>query len=670
MADIVQNSANPIVMANAQGAIVMCNHSFARLTGYSEKELLGLNWTHDLTPVEWHDKDEKVLEQLRNMECQQVRYEKQYLRKDGTRVFVELLVQPANFMAEAGPFYYAFASDTTERKLAEQTLQYQLGLDGLIGSISSRFINVNNDWESIDHEINLALQRTGHFVRASRVYIFMFAASGREVSATHEWCAPGYSPRKHELQKLPVDDYAWWTGQLYRREHFQVHSAKDLPDEAETEKKILTQGNIQALLVLPLVYKNKTKGCMVFEGAAGKNEWNQQQVAMLRIIAETIVNTLERKRAEDISSMSADIIQNISDGIAILNSKNKVTWVNPALVEMSGYTREELLNKKNILHLMKLDYPTQRKINAALQKDFYWEGAVRAFRKNRDQIYAILSITATRDKHGQLRRRFVVIRDVTEFVRLEKAQQKLHEQTATAQRLASLSRMSAGVVHEIAQPLNAIKVMVDGILYLHKNNYPYEMAEIMEKLREVSAETNRIDDIVRHMRSFANVGERTGMFPCSLNEAVNRPLHLLGRQIAAHGISVKSELTEDLPKVWGNNNRFEEAVINLLVNAMQALDAVDKPDKEIICTTYCQNDMAVLEVSDNADGIDEEIKDKIFEAFITTKPGGQGMGLGLSIVQSIVAGFNGEVEALNNSKGGATFRLVFPIIKADGEVGQ
>jgi PAS domain S-box-containing protein len=94
MADIVQNSANPIAMANAQGAIVMCNHSFARLTGYSEKELLGLNWTHDLTPVEWHDKDEKVLEQLRNMECQQVRYEKQYLRKDGTRVLWNYLSNP------------------------------------------------------------------------------------------------------------------------------------------------------------------------------------------------------------------------------------------------------------------------------------------------------------------------------------------------------------------------------------------------------------------------------------------------------------------------------------------------------------------------------------------------------------------------------------------------
>jgi C4-dicarboxylate-specific signal transduction histidine kinase len=106
-------------------------------------------------------------------------------------------------------------------------------------------------------------------------------------------------------------------------------------------------------------------------------------------------------------------------------------------------------------------------------------------------------------------------------------------------------------------------------------------------------------------------------------------------------------------------------MVNLLVNAMQALDTVTQADKEIMCRSGLDQGSVVLEVSDNATGIGDEIKNSIFEPFFSTKQAGEGMGLGLSIVHTIVSGCNGEIRAGNNEKGGATFRLEFPSRKKD-----
>jgi C4-dicarboxylate-specific signal transduction histidine kinase len=241
--------------------------------------------------------------------------------------------------------------------------------------------------------------------------------------------------------------------------------------------------------------------------------------------------------------------------------------------------------------------------------------------------------------------------------------EKLQEYTAKAKKTASLSAMSAGVVHEIAQPLNAIKVLADGILYWYEKEQVLNLDEAVETFRRISSQANRIDDIIKYMRSFASVGGQTLMEPCNWNRVVNGALSMVGRQFSAHGIEIKIELAEQLPDIWGNVNRLEEAVINLLINAMQSLDARNQLDKEVACITYIVKDIAVLEIRDNAGGIEEGILEKIFEPFFSTKNQGEGMGLGLSIVQSIMSSYKGQIKAFNNEQGGATFILEMPIIK-------
>lgn len=233
-----------------------------------------------------------------------------------------------------------------------------------------------------------------------------------------------------------------------------------------------------------------------------------------------------------------------------------------------------------------------------------------------------------------------------------------------ARRLASLGIMAAGIAHEINQPLNSLKIIVDGMLYWHEKGKTFEFREVVEELKGVSAQAERINQIIKRVHTFVRRENSTELAPCNLNRAVEDVLSMIGYQLSSQGIRVKKSLLNPLPPILGDICRLEEVLINLLVNAKQALDAVSKKDKEISITTGVEKDV-ILEISDNATGLNNNIKDKIFEPFFSAKETGGGMGLGLSIVHSIAASFNGQISVTNNDKGGATFRVEFPVFKSE-----
>ncbi|MDH7498242.1 MAG: ATP-binding protein, partial [Syntrophomonadaceae bacterium] len=154
---------------------------------------------------------------------------------------------------------------------------------------------------------------------------------------------------------------------------------------------------------------------------------------------------------------------------------------------------------------------------------------------------------------------------------------------------------------------------------------------------------------------------------CDLNRAVREALALLGSQMAARGIRVSTRLDHQLPEVMGNERGMEEIAINLLVNAMQAFDESTRTEREVVITTRREGGWVVMEVADNATGIEEEAKEHLFEPFTTTKLHSEGMGLGLTIVQSIVSGSGGNVDVRNNEWGGATFRIELPALGPEKE---
>jgi PAS domain S-box-containing protein len=370
-----------------------------------------------------------------------------------------------------------------------------------------------------------------------------------------------------------------------------------------------------------------------------------------RILLSIIRNITLRRQQEEKLLIANEVFENTLTGIIVISRDGVVQRINPAFTGMTGYNEEDVIGQK--IGILGYD--------AALSSAESYRGETWNKRKDGTSYLEGFVINASRDEEGNVLQYIKSFRDITEEEETKRERQLLLEQQERMQRLSSLSTLSAGIVHEIAQPLNAIKLLADGMLYLYSQGL-FKLEDFIKSLKDIAGQAERINTLINQMRSFANAGRQNEETPCNLNKAVRSIINILGQRLSNHGIITKIEVDENLLEVVGTASGYEELVLNLLTNAMYALDSVDKREKEIVIRTFSQKNKAVIEIADNATGICDDIKDRIFEPLFTTKIIGEGMGLGLSIAQSIIERFNGSIDAQNNVNGGATFTVQLPAI--------
>ncbi len=233
-------------------------------------------------------------------------------------------------------------------------------------------------------------------------------------------------------------------------------------------------------------------------------------------------------------------------------------------------------------------------------------------------------------------------------------------------RLAALGTLAAGIAHELNQPLNTIRVVTDGFLFGRNEGWTLDPEELFEGLEMISRQVARMDKVIQNVRNFAREERDAGMEHATAREAIENVFSMIGRQIEAHGILVERDLDCGLPALHISLSELEQVVMNLIVNARQALDTSTIDPKRLWVRTGRRDRSVFIEVGDNAGGIPDHLLERIFEPFFTTKPAGKGTGLGLSICQSIVGKCGGLIEVRNNGVGGAAFTVLIPA-GGDGE---
>lgn len=242
------------------------------------------------------------------------------------------------------------------------------------------------------------------------------------------------------------------------------------------------------------------------------------------------------------------------------------------------------------------------------------------------------------------------------------------EKTASIQivekssKLASIGVVAAGITHEINQPLNAIKVTADGILYWEKRNKGVLPQRFIDKIKNISQGANRINEIIYHMRSFWDSQHNTES-KINTTEVIQKALSLATVQMGSHGITLDYKSPKNSFYVKGNPIQLEQIIINLIVNAIHAVDASNKRNKYISLTTAKKKNYIQIKIIDNGTGFAKDIsQESLFDPFYSTKNGsGMGMGLGLAIVKYFVDKLEGKIRFFNNKLGGATFCLELPI---------
>jgi two-component system, NtrC family, sensor kinase len=230
--------------------------------------------------------------------------------------------------------------------------------------------------------------------------------------------------------------------------------------------------------------------------------------------------------------------------------------------------------------------------------------------------------------------------------------------------MTTLGEMSAGIAHELNQPLNAIKMGSDYLNMMSRKGGEASMEHLAKVVAEISEQVDRAAAIINHLREFGRKSELI-IEKVDINEPIRGVFTIIGQQLALQNIDVVLDLSDDLPLIRAHANRLEQIFFNLVTNARDAIngDWQDKtPDnpREIFIKSAMEAGKVAVTVSDTGCGISPQDLQKIFEPFFTTKKTGQGMGLGLSISYGIVKDYGGEIEVGSEPGEGTTFKLTFP----------
>lgn len=254
----------------------------------------------------------------------------------------------------------------------------------------------------------------------------------------------------------------------------------------------------------------------------------------------------------------------------------------------------------------------------------------------------------------------VIIANVADISERIKAEAQLIQ----AGKMATLGEMSAGVAHELNQPLNTIKVGSDFLRMMTEQGKAIPDKDLLEVASEISEQVDRAAGIITHLRDFGRKSDIT-------KEAIdiNRPIQgvftLLGQQLKVHGIEVIMDLDETLPRILADENRIEQVLVNLVNNARDAMEAKRRlgvrTDASILTVkSSLEDDRVLVSVSDTGVGIPEALQERIYEPFFTTKEVGKGTGLGLSISYGIVRDYDGTIDFETEEGVGTTFTVSFP----------
>lgn len=376
----------------------------------------------------------------------------------------------------------------------------------------------------------------------------------------------------------------------------------------------------------------------------------------------TIHDMTELKLQENKLQMAYKILENIKEGIILTNNHGVIKMVNQAFTSITGYSEAEAIGQTPIIiKSEQYDINFHRNMISQLKQNGSYRDEVWIKKKSGELCPVSAFISVINETLNEKEQYITIFYDITDEMKLKAKNKALQMQAGQVQKIAILSTISAGIIHEINQPLNSIKILTDGLLYWHNQGNTLEIPRVVGAFEKILQQLARVEEIIKQMRAFTNIKQSQEVSNCNLNRVVLKTIELIGVQLANHNVIVKKAFAENLPDVSGNFNILEEVVINLIINAMQALNETQQAEKEVICKTYLNaENKVVLEVSDNGPGIKDDIKEKIFEPFFSTKPDKGGMGLGLSLVKSILTSYNGAISISNNAKGGATFKVEIP----------
>jgi signal transduction histidine kinase len=285
-----------------------------------------------------------------------------------------------------------------------------------------------------------------------------------------------------------------------------------------------------------------------------------------------------------------------------------------------------------------------------------YEHEYRLLMPNRSVKYLHVVAHATRDPDGQLEY-IAAVQDVTQRRLAEDALAKARTELARVARVTSLGALTASIAHEVNQPLSGIITNASTCLRMLAADPP-NVDGARETARRTIRDGNRASDVITRLRALFSKKDATTEL-LDLNEVTREVITLSLSELQRSRVMLRAELGDGLPLVTGDRVQLQQVILNLLLNAADAMSGIEDRQRELVIRTECDQDDSVrLSVQDAGVGFEPQGVERFFEAFYTTKSGG--MGIGLSVSRSIIESHHGRLWAVPNDGPGATFSFSIP----------
>ena len=354
------------------------------------------------------------------------------------------------------------------------------------------------------------------------------------------------------------------------------------------------------------------------------------------------------------------VIDAALDGMVVIDSSGTVLLYNAACEPLFGYSPEEVLGN-NVKMLMT---PPDRNSHDTYIQNYLRTGTARIIGSGRDvtgrrkdgsTVPIRLSVGELRDDNDALL--FIgTLHDLTEALRARERIEELQSELMQVTRASAVGEMGLTLAHELTQPLSAVAGFVEASAALIDQSDGEIPTRVREYMGQAVAQTLRAGAVVRMLREFTGRGD-TERSVKDINAVVEEICELAMLGTATDGIDLELNLAADLPPVLIDHIQIQQVVLNLVRNSIDALS--DCETRTITVATEPKGDMIEVVVSDNGPGLPAEVRERVFEPFVSTKP--EGIGIGLSICRTIVEAHGGKIALDTGTKRGTGFRFSVPV---------
>jgi PAS domain S-box-containing protein len=411
----------------------------------------------------------------------------------------------------------------------------------------------------------------------------------------------------------------------------------------------------KSILCLPLIKQRELSGILLLENALTSHAFTPPRIAVLELLAAQAAIALENTRLySDLQEREAKVRRLVDAniiGIVIIDLGGRVIEANDAFLGMVGYEREDLISGRMLW--TDLTPPEWRAGDVKRVDEVKLTGTLRPFekeyfRKDGSRVPVLVGV-ARFEETGNQAVAFVI--DLTERKRAE-------AELVHANRIATMGQLSASIAHEVNQPI-AATLMNAGTAGRWLARQPPNLEGAKQSIDRIISDGKRAAEIVSRIRDFSKkTSSQKG--DLEINEAILEIMILTRAAMSEHSVLVTMQLSEGLPPILGDRVQLQQVMLNLIMNAIEAMSEVREGSRELlISTSEVESGGVLVAVSDSGPGLPPASLARIFEAFYTTKS--SGLGMGLSICRSIVEAHGGRLWATPNEPHGAVFCVTLPI---------